>query len=350
MYKNLLRIKKLDKDKYMFAFESIIELAMYDTPLNREALDEEEHFSDMLVASLFDAFENEIIAGITNYKNKGKTVSLPANGHKHSEFELPKRIQFELTDEDYKIRLKKIIDNDIEKEVSTITYDDFYERLESGNYKYDNFLIAYKNFCKNETNSKKDKKKKVKKVVKTITNEILSDVYNDFKKSRGLLDKILTRKYEDIMDFESHNIKIICDKLLGLNSDLDTDNADDIQKAYSFIRKHMMKEENIYSLGGGASKREPDKETKEIHEHMKKKELSKGMSRAELEGNGGKSDEWKFYDTFVDNYNGKTERILGIEYDIKFDEDNGLMFYLSGTKRTGKYGSGRLQEEVWKQQ
>jgi len=159
------------------------------------------------------------------------------------------------------------------------------------------------------------------------------------------LVEIFTKPHcEDFTAHESQELKII-EKFILNNSDNKRmgDDYDLMNDAYVKIRKHLVKTENIYSLTYKANgKREPDETTKEIHKHMEKK---KTVSREDLTNASNEQEERAFYSTFWDDYKGKSISILGVDYDVDWEEEQ---FFLKGTKKTGEFGSGRLMEEVFK--
>lgn len=253
---NLQRIRKLDVDKFLFSLDSLVNLSLYDTPLDREVLDEDNNIIDVLVASLFDAFEVEITSSVARHKDGLKSKTLPANGHKHSDFGLSKKMLFTDTDEDYQIKLKQIIDNDVEKNVSAITFDDFCERLATKDYKYDNFLLAYKMFCKNEKPTPNTKPPKT-------TNEALEDAYKLLNKQT--LNKVITNKYDEFEKLDEDDKEIMTDLIADCSTKLDVNNIEHLKAGYKTLREYCKKKENIYPSTVGKSKREPDKDTKLMH-------------------------------------------------------------------------------------
>lgn len=312
MYKVLKRIKKHSNEKYIFALESLIELSMNETPLNRDVLDENDLIDDH-VASCFDSFEAEIIRSSAKARAGAKSSQYPANGIQNNIFELPKKILFEQTKQEYKEKLKAIIDKDVEKGISTITFSDFVTRLEDGNYKYDNFLVAYKKFCKNE---------KPKKPTPEVIEKIKNTSKENIQKAIGmmsveLIKKVTTSEHKEIGTLESNYCEEIETIIKKTSTQLDLNNYDHVQSAYKTLRDTLIEENHIYSMTyKNTGKRETDEETREIH----------------------------FYSTFWDEFGGKTVTVDGVNLYCDYDEEN---FFIEGTKKTSEFTTGNIQMKLW---
>ena len=100
---------------------------------------------------LFDPKQN-VIDPLTNCleTKESKTINKTINKKEFS-FSLSKETQYENLSSEYKEKLKE----EIEKLNLSLSYEDFVDSLIAKGYKYKNFLIAYKNWCKKDFNKNK---------------------------------------------------------------------------------------------------------------------------------------------------------------------------------------------------
>lgn len=85
---------------------------------------------------------------IPNNKPDNKTINI---SYREFSFTLSKLTQYDNLSQEYKDKLKE----EINKLNLSIAYDDFVDSLIAKGYKYKNFLIAYKNWCKKDFNKDK---------------------------------------------------------------------------------------------------------------------------------------------------------------------------------------------------
>ena len=83
--------------------------------------------------------------------SKGITTNLTTSSKNEFSFILSKLTQYDNLSQEYKDKLKE----EINKLNLSIAYDDFIDSLMAKGYKYKNFLIAYKTWCKKDFNKDK---------------------------------------------------------------------------------------------------------------------------------------------------------------------------------------------------
>ena len=83
--------------------------------------------------------------------SKGITTNLTTSSKNEFSFTLSKLTQYDNLSQEYKDKLKE----EINKLNLSIAYDDFIDSLMAKGYKYKNFLIAYKTWCKKDFNKDK---------------------------------------------------------------------------------------------------------------------------------------------------------------------------------------------------
>ena len=83
--------------------------------------------------------------------SKGITTTLTTSSKNEFSFTLSKLTQYDNLSQEYKDKLKE----EISKLNLSIAYDDFVDSLIAKGYKYKNFLIAYKTWCKKDFNKDK---------------------------------------------------------------------------------------------------------------------------------------------------------------------------------------------------
>ena len=101
---------------------------------------------------IFEPLINPLINPLTNNANeKGNKKLEISNEKKEFSFSLSKETQYENVSREYKEKLKE----EIEKLNLSLSYEDFTDSLIAKGYKYKNFLLAYKNWCKKDFNKPK---------------------------------------------------------------------------------------------------------------------------------------------------------------------------------------------------
>ena len=101
---------------------------------------------------LFAPLSNPLDNPLSNNANEKGNKKLEMNNEKKEfSFTLSKLTQYDNLSQEYKDKLKE----EIEKLNLSISYDDFVDSLIAKGYKYKNFLIAYKTWCKKDFNKNK---------------------------------------------------------------------------------------------------------------------------------------------------------------------------------------------------
>ena len=95
---------------------------------------------------------NNVNNNVNNNANeKGNKKLEISNEKKEFSFSLSKETQYENVSSEYKDKLKE----EIEKLNLSLSYEDFTDSLIAKGYKYKNFLLAYKTWCKKDFNKSK---------------------------------------------------------------------------------------------------------------------------------------------------------------------------------------------------
>lgn len=101
---------------------------------------------------LFTPLSNPLDNPLSNNANeKGNKKLEISNEKKEFSFSLSKETQYENVSREYKEKLKE----EIEKLNLSLSYEDFTDSLIAKGYKYKNFLLAYKTWCKKDFNKPK---------------------------------------------------------------------------------------------------------------------------------------------------------------------------------------------------
>ncbi len=101
--------------------------------------------------ALMNNLPNEVDSNEVLSISKGINTPLTTSSKKNFSFSLSKLTQYENVSSEYKEKLKE----EIEKLNLSIAYEDFVDSLMAKGYKYKNFLIAYKTWCKKDFNKDK---------------------------------------------------------------------------------------------------------------------------------------------------------------------------------------------------
>ena len=101
--------------------------------------------------SLMNNLPNKVDSNKVDSISKGITTNLTTSSKNEFSFTLSKLTQYDNLSQEYKDKLKE----EINKLNLSIAYDDFVDSLIAKGYKYKNFLIAYKTWCKKDFNKDK---------------------------------------------------------------------------------------------------------------------------------------------------------------------------------------------------
>lgn len=101
--------------------------------------------------ALMNNLPNEVDSNKVLSISKGINTHLTTSSKKEFSFSLSKLTQYENVSSEYKEKLKE----EIEKLNLSLSYEDFEDSLIAKGYKYKNFLIAYKTWCKKDFNKDK---------------------------------------------------------------------------------------------------------------------------------------------------------------------------------------------------
>lgn len=192
--------KPLNNDDKLALYEAIFEFALNQNETKREPM---VNAMFMLIKPQLEAnnkrYENGKNGGrppkektetkpkhnqsITKTKPKEKEKEKEKDNVKGKEdnftFFLKKKTQYGNLSLDYKVRLKRAIE-DLNM---TLSHDDFQEALEAKGYTYQNFLSAYKNWAKKDFNNTKPKQQYKKFEDMTLEEKM---EYNEAEKQRKI--------------------------------------------------------------------------------------------------------------------------------------------------------------------
>ena len=101
--------------------------------------------------ALMNNLPNEVDSNKVVSISKGINTPLTTGSKKEFSFSLSRETQYENVSSEYKDKLKE----EIEKLNLSLSYEDFTDSLIAKGYKYKNFLLAYKTWCKKDFNKSK---------------------------------------------------------------------------------------------------------------------------------------------------------------------------------------------------
>ena len=101
--------------------------------------------------ALMNNLPNEVDSNEVLSISKGINTPLTTSSKKNFSFSLSQLTQYENVSSEYKEKLKE----EIEKLNFSLSYEDFVDSLIAKGYKYKNFLAAYNNWCKKDSNKDK---------------------------------------------------------------------------------------------------------------------------------------------------------------------------------------------------
>ena len=107
--------------------------------------------SNDITKDVSNDISNDITKDVSNVNDNVNANEKEKGNIKEFSFTLSKLIQYDNLSQEYKDKLKE----EINKLNLSIAYDDFVDSLIAKGYKYKNFLIAYKNWCKKDFNKDK---------------------------------------------------------------------------------------------------------------------------------------------------------------------------------------------------
>jgi len=214
-----------------------------------------------------------------------------------------------------------------EDETTACIFDFINDKLDENFNKYQDIRQKRKEAAEKRWGKAKAKKEPTKKPVgKAI------DIYKLMvDRKHQLISKITTKEFEFFSSLNDADKSEMIKLFKEITPDFDDTDVTRVRSGYKLVRNLLLKDiETTTTVEQSINDKEP---TSTLRNSLQDLKADKG--------------EIEFYDNYWNNCKDKTVTVMGIEYDINLSEQ---MFFLSGTKKTGKFTEGRILEEIWKLQ